>query len=506
MAVSGLIFGNKIMLDTSQLQDLKEHGAHYQRQKRFIRNRALIVVLIGLIVIVVIWQQVRVPVMELETTLDGVFWVDSSSGLRLFYAMFAFIVLLVLCMFIYWIPLSRLTLERTGRTHKLVMSLLPQMPEYNSAQYNPNRNLATSRWRYVMFFGLCLVAGLILGALELPSLVEFFLLGGLVLGFFLFPSFMRLRNPDVDENSRTHIRRNLPFSIIYLALMIITIFGLMSLLPGILMQWIHDELIAYMIGNSIALLMGVLVMRLLPLVPFILFYRGAYKRADYADALRDLEKVRPYVPHASYLSTRANVNTQRGQYAEAESDWLAVLTEYQHAVPYFQSICLSEIGYTVQAQGRSEEAEKYFKAALDIAPDENYPYLRTALYAVRTNQPALALSLIEPLPAARPRPVFNYLLQRYNWTWGSTIMALVYAVNGRREQAEKYLSDVLNKEDANFVPGWSMINALVAETYQQLGNPDAAQEHARRAQTLDRVGAGGQRAETLLTEWNIQGA
>lgn len=235
-----------------------------------------------------------------------------------------------------------------------------------------------------------------------------------------------------------------------------------------------------------------------------LFARAA-KRGDYDAALKIIRWTHFYNPSGiEPLRMSGHILVLAGRYREAE-DTLRRSLASSHARESYGS-ALEYLGDALTEQGRYNEAERSYEAALLAFPWRHRPYRGMAEILLRRGEkPEQALEYIEKIldfsgiswrqRKANGNPKDDY------WALKAWALARV----GRGSEVADAIQSALRATNKASAPDMAATHYRAGMAMQTLGDESAAHEHFKLAMQFDPHGRRGVLAQAALRETNVWG-
>jgi tetratricopeptide (TPR) repeat protein len=232
----------------------------------------------------------------------------------------------------------------------------------------------------------------------------------------------------------------------------------------------------------------------------------ALRRADYDGALKVIRGVHFYNPSGSEaLRMSGHILLLAGRYREAEDALRRSFTSSHAAATY--GMALEYLGDTLMEEGRYDEAQRSFEAALHTFTWLRRPYRGMAEMLLRQGKdPQKALQYVESIIdfaglsqlqiKNNGRPQDDY--------WSLKAWALACA--GRSSEVAGAIESALKATSPKCLPDLAATHYRAGMAMQALGNVSEAKEHFRRAVEYDPQGRRGKLASAAMHDVGVWGA
>ena len=229
----------------------------------------------------------------------------------------------------------------------------------------------------------------------------------------------------------------------------------------------------------------------------------ALRRGDYEGALKIIRWFHFYNPSGSEaLRMSGHILLLAGRYPEAEDALRRSFSSSQAGANY--STALEYLGDTLMEEGRYDEAQRSFEAALHSFTWLRRPYRGMAEMILRQGKdPQKALQYVESIIdfaglsqlqiKNNGRPQDDY--------WALKAWAL--ARTGRSSEVAGAIENALKATSPNCLPDLATTHYRAGMAMQTLGNIAEAQEHFRRAVEFDPHGRRGTLAKAALQDARV---
>ncbi|HEV8040601.1 MAG TPA: tetratricopeptide repeat protein [Bryobacteraceae bacterium] len=229
----------------------------------------------------------------------------------------------------------------------------------------------------------------------------------------------------------------------------------------------------------------------------------ALRRADYDGALKVIRVFHFYNPSGSEaLRMSGHILLLAGRYREAEDALRRSFTSSHAAATY--GMALEYLGDTLMEEGRYDEAQRSFEAALHTFTWLRRPYRGMAEMLLRQGQdPQKALQYVESIVdfaglsqlqiKNNGRPQDDY--------WSLKAWAL--ACTGRSSEVAGAIESALKATSSKCLPDLAATHYRAGMAMQALGNGSEAKEHFRRAVEYDPQGRRGRLAGTAVHDAGV---
>ena len=229
----------------------------------------------------------------------------------------------------------------------------------------------------------------------------------------------------------------------------------------------------------------------------------ALRRADYDGALKVIRGFHFYNPSGSEgLRMSGHILLLAGRYREAEDVLRRSFTSSHAAATY--GMALEYLGDTLMEEGRYDEAQRSFEAALHTFTWLRRPYRGMAEMLLRRGQdPQKALQYVESIVdfaglsqlqiKNNGRPQDDY--------WSLKAWALACA--GRSSEVAGAIENALKATSPKCLPDLAATHYRAGMAMQALGNVSEAKEHFRRAVEYDPQGRRGRLASAAMQDARV---
>jgi hypothetical protein len=229
----------------------------------------------------------------------------------------------------------------------------------------------------------------------------------------------------------------------------------------------------------------------------------ALRRADYDGALRVIRGFHFYNPSGSEaLRISGHILLLAGRYREAEDALRRSFTSSHAAATY--GMALEYLGDTLMEEGRYDEAQRSFEAALHTFTWLRRPYRGMAEMSLRQGKdPQKALQYVESIVdfaglsqlqiKNNGRPQDDY--------WSLKAWALACA--GRSSEVAGAIENALKATSPKCLPDLAATHYRAGMAMQALGNVSEAKEHFRRAVEYDPQGRRGKLASAAMRDSGV---
>lgn len=264
---------------------------------------------------------------------------------------------------------------------------------------------------------------------------------------------------------------------------------------------VADPLLFALVAIVVSSALGLSLLQLAFVAPFWWVF-GALRRADYAAALRRVERLRRLQPGSAATGfLQGTVLLFAGRHAEAELCLRECLARGQLDAVVSQAVALEKLGWALVEQGRYAEAIRIFEASLGLKAGRGGPYHGLAeVYLRQGIEPERALELAgRALEYGRQRfgvrAVDRYVVGEM---WANQAWAL--AMLGRHAEAEQALEQAFTRADRGFKPALAGLYYRAGQVTRLRGAGESAADRFRRACQVDPLGSYGQLAARALGE------
>ena len=231
----------------------------------------------------------------------------------------------------------------------------------------------------------------------------------------------------------------------------------------------------------------------------------AVRRADYDGALKIIRWFHFYNPSGSEaMRMSGHILLGAGRYREAEDALRRSFTSSHAAATY--GMALEYLGDTLMEQGRYDEAQRSFEAALHTFTWLRRPYRGMAEMLLRQGKdPQKAMQYVESIidfaGLSRLQIKNNGRPQDDYWALKAWALASI----GRSSEVAAAIENALKATSPKCLPDLATTHYRAGMAMQALGNVSEAKEHFRRAVEFDPNGRRGTLANTALRETNVWG-
>ncbi len=394
--------------------------------------------------------------------------------------------------------------KRVRRAREIISTVLPQVPPRPSLFANhekATRRLALALLVYVLIFVGLVFAGVILNMppwLGVLSVVLLIVLPSIV---GLWWSTQRLRDRTLDAESRAHVRSAFLFNLMQYGALLAGCLILLSLIFSSAF-FLENLLVGFMVYFGSVLLLFVLILSLAVALPMLRIIKGPLARGDYETALRQISRMRRVFPRrVNLMGVHTLILGTQGQYAQAETLTLDLMTEAQNQAVQYQGVYMANLGVYRTEQQHYAEALPVLETAILMIPEYVFGYLFLAeFYLLQNAEPQRALELCEAAQTFLRRNFNRSLIPHAQWAAETALHGWALAANGRHDEANVQVQRALDA-----VP--PKLCFAVAEVYLIAGHIRLLQEDlpgargfwAKAAET-DPNGGRGSRARDLLAQ------
>ena len=229
----------------------------------------------------------------------------------------------------------------------------------------------------------------------------------------------------------------------------------------------------------------------------------AIRRADYDGALKINRWFHFYNPSGSEaMRMSGHILLGAGRYREAEDALRRSFTSSHAAATY--GMALEYLGDSLMEQGRYDEAQRSFEAALHTFTWLRRPYRGMAEMLLRQGKdPQKALQYVESIidfaGLSRLQIKNNGRPQDDYWALKAWALASI----GRSSEVAAAIENALKATSPKCLPDLATTHYRAGMAMQALGNVSEAKEHFRRAVEFDPNGRRGTLASAALKESNV---
>jgi hypothetical protein len=229
----------------------------------------------------------------------------------------------------------------------------------------------------------------------------------------------------------------------------------------------------------------------------------AIRRADYDGALKINRWFHFYNPSGSEaLRMSGHILLMAGRYREAEDALRRSFTSSHAAATY--GMALEFLGDTLMEEGRYDEAQRSFEAALHTFTWLRRPYRGMAEMLLRQGKdPQKALQYVESIidfaGLSRLQIKNNGRPQDDYWS----LKAWALACAGRSSEVAGAIENALKATSPKCLPDLAATHYRAGMAMQTLGNGSEAKEHFRRAVEYDPQGRRGKLASAAMRDAGV---
>ena len=226
-------------------------------------------------------------------------------------------------------------------------------------------------------------------------------------------------------------------------------------------------------------------------------FDDAYQRGDYVKAF---ELAEDYKSHgkktAHFCYYRGSTAFQLGRFEESEQ-YLREALEFEQD-PQLKALVHEQLGLTLHAQGRFEEAIAANEAAIALWPERGCGHrgIAAAMLCSGTN-PGVALTRAKQAVEV-DRSTEQLSQEAYKTNISESLAILAWAVgstDGSEWDIDKITAESLGLWGKNTTPALAQIHCHVAQGYMAVGKELKAMQHFEQAATLDPNGYYGRLAK-----------
>lgn len=475
------------MHDNLDLQELQERIDHYKSKYRGIRNQTVVAFIGSFIILMFIWLQ---PDISLNSTNYEDFLMMWNLSISFFPLM-----MIIILLFVWLGPRQKVTKERSQRAQKYLTQFLrhDDTDDVEESDAQPEQN---GRDKVL----LILIFATIFAGAGNASWVFIYLL------LFLIPFYLIMKYPiqgwqaenlSADEKKllMQDIRGRVGFSF---GLLVVNFFIVIGL----------DQLTNYL-HYTFYMDMALMVTTLITLFVIELYiFNMWYQRVYYANPLYDgryddlLDVIHLHTKMAGHELPywEAIIRQLKGESAEAEALWYDMLEMSKgNANIQMVSAALNNIGYTLIAQDRADEALTYFEASIRLYPDS--PTLYRGLmgcYSELDIAPERALELGLFMMSLGHKPRFNLGYAFSEWANMLSAMAVAYANIGNMIESRAYMTQAFEIGDAQFRSNRADLHNAAGYIESVDSNFDVARQHYEQALQIDPNGVTAKNARKYL--------
>ncbi len=475
------------MHDNLDLQELQERIDHYKSKYRGIRNQTVVAFIGSFIILFFIWFQ---P----DATSNSQTFKDFVNVWNLSIAFSPLIVIIIL-LFVWLAPRQKVTKERSQRAQKYLTQFLTHddTDDVDEMSTQPKKKDRDNVLLILIFATIFASAGS-------ASWVFIYLLLSLI-PFYLLIKFpirgWQVKNITAHEKTllMQDIRGRVGF---WLGMLVLNFF----IVVGLDQFTNYLQYTFYM--DTVLMVTALITLFVIELYIFNMWYNRAYYfhplRNGRYDDLLDVINLHTKMEGHKLPFWEAIIRQLKGDSAEAESLWRDVLEmSKDNANIQTVSVALNNIGYTLIAQDRADEALTYFEASIRLYPD--FPTLYQGLmgcYSELNIAPERALELGHFMMSLGHKPRFNLGFAFSDWSNTLSAMAVAYANIGNMIESRAYMTQAFEIGDAHFKSYRADLHNIAGYIESVDSNFDVARQHYEQALQIDPNGVTAKTARKYL--------
>lgn len=390
---------------------------------------------------------------------------------------------------------SKLAVTRIERFTKILHQVLPQLEEYKPlSKVEKTTNNLLFQWFIV---AVIIVFVIFQYNLSIGTTMALFMLF-FPLWYYFYAS-RNLRDNDISEERKAVVRSNRNRGLVFLVVMFSPIVLIMGNLESLFGEMTPP---IFLIGGTISFTLAVILHQVLPLVPYRLILAGAFSRGDYDEALKELERLRPwFASEMTYSSLKAMFNLTAGRYEGIENKVRVYIANYQTLAPQYQIVGLINLAHALGGMERYDEALPILSAAVTAAPETMTGYGHLAAHYLQNEiELERAYELTDAMMIFDQKPWLTWLTFGLGYADLLAIRAVALAHAERFDEAEAMMQRAFDEMSVKMKPGIAVLHSNAAEIKRLQGDEAATIEHLEKAIVLDPQGIIGKKAQEALDE------
>ena len=427
---------------------------------------------------------------DLDLVAEGGGMLEYNSLIQLVLFIIALIVPLLVIIYMWFVPYLGSEYERASRSRKLLITLFPTLPDYQSLLSDTKSlsRMMTSILLTALLFLIILVIVMMLGVFEIASdniPVIINLSAAITLGISLpiyFFSYLRKTNKITRQLHMRHLKF-VSFGILKIGVCFVIVSSVYKFLfPSIL----SDNTSILVLGLSGVVLLICIVL-LIAVVKPSAFYPKGLPDGHYDLALEGaLERRKRSNNNIVHIQQHALVLSYAGRYEEAQVVWLEDLELVQNSTSLALGILLANLGYVAERLGDHDRALLLYQASISILPESPIPYrLLVNFYQNQRIHPDRALELSQAMISWMPKRINRLVITRMEEGTIYATHALALANMRQLDEANMYIQKAFDVTDAKFIPSYSHLLRKAGHVKLAQGQAGDAMQLFNQAREID---------------------